>query len=518
MKPLRFCFFAASFGLTTMASAVPARAEPPKPGRGTERVLLVIHGGGRAEGATRARDAFVEHGFVRADHTVVARATTAEGLAGAMADVRAMAARHTPREVLLLAVIVGRPGDAAGETLRLGDGTSTVGPTVLVGDVLASLADIPAIARVAFTDVCEAGAAASRDALSLGVERGVVHLRARGTCHLERWLTGLGGAADENDDRRTTVAESYQFLREEGRAGDGPANPHVTVPTTADAPTGLRDPALDVILSQDTSFMNAAELVVPRVIVGEHAPLYRVFVYGETVPFAEAHARENRDVRIQVPKGRLVLHVLGEDEARGLDLRVSATEVRHIGPTEGRAMSAELLAQDRGVLSKPVHEVTVAYGGALGGYAVVAHGGGLRYAYAHPTYAFSMVGTAFLAGTSTVENENLYTVFGARARAERRFFSGVPLVAIGAGFVGELSLQSVRRKDASVLAQTGYPVEERYRAGGFGPEVFAALRTTVGGTSFFGLEVAAVFPFAPVGENLQAFPRLEGSLYAGLGF
>ena len=472
--------------------------------RGVERVLVVVDGGHRGAEAERVRAAFVDHGFVRADHVVLARDATPASLARAVEESAKLSALHPAREVLLLTVVVGKAGEARGSFL-LGD---TQKP---LDELFAALAEVPAIARVAFSDLCDARATRGF-AISAGTSS--AHLAATGPCSspssTDTWLTGLGGAADTNDDHQTSVAESFQFLVEEARAR-GEADVSVTASTA-------RDPAFDVVLTQDTSFVDAAELVLPRLAHGEIPPLYRFFVQGEVTPFAEAHPRETREVRVLVPTGRLVVHVLAGEDSRGLDLRVSATELHHLGLTEGRWMSPAVLGNDAGVLSKPLHEASVAYGGALAGYATVAHGGGLRYAYAHPTYAFTVVGTAFLAGTSSAENENLYTVFGLRARAERRYFSGAPFVAVGAGLVGELALQSVRRKDASELAQTGYPIEERYRAGAVGPELFVNLRTTVGGTSFFGAELAAVFPFAPVAGQLQAFPRLEGALYAGLGF
>ncbi len=489
--------------VVSLAVARSASAEADT--RGSERVLLIVDGGGRAREAARVREAFVDHGFVRSDHVVLVPDATAETLARAVTLAGDLSSRYEARKVLLLSVVLGKKG------------TDRATPTDDLGPIYASLDAVPAIARVAFSDACGTG----RRTLSIRRTKGVLHVDARGECAapsmVDTWLTGLGGAADANDDHRLTVAEAFEHVREEACARG-------EAPNVSGMP---REPAFDIILTHDASFADSAELVLPK-SPGEgacrprppnaHPPLYRFFVYGEAAPFAEARLSDDREVRVRVPAGRIVVHVLRDEEARGLDLRLSAAEVRHLSLTEGRHFSAETLARDRGQLTDPLREMSVRYGGALGGYADVAHGGSLSYSYAHPTYAYSLVATAILAGTSTAENENLYTVFGARARVERRFFSGVPMVAIGAGLVGELALQSLRRKDPSPLAQTGYPIEERYRAGAVGPELFANLRTTVGGTSFFGVELAAVFPFAPVASSLQAFPRLEGCLYAGLAF
>jgi len=451
-------------------------------------VLLVVDGGDTPGMAEQVGLAFADHGFVSSSRVLTAHDARDGTLNAAAAYVRALSASVAARDLLLLVVVLEGQGK----------GTSA-------GDKIAKkLEDIPAIARVVVSRSCDAPPA-------LRVARGDGHLRVAlgGPCGetdlMPTFLLGQGGAADIDDDHMVTVAEAVQHVADEAKAAGRPLA--LSVDRTA--------PELGIVLGHDASFPDGAELVLPR---AKHPPLYRMYEHGESAPFALAYGRTDRDVRVRVPSGRLVVHVLSPNADRGLDLRVGKAEVSHLGPTEGRAMDRALLDADKGVLSKAIHELSVAYGGALGGYASFAHGAALRYAYAHPTYAFSLVGSAALGGTSNAQNENLYTVFGARVRAERRFFSGTPLVGLGAGFVGELALQSLHRNDASLLAGTGYAVIERYRAGAFGPEVFANVRTTVGGTSFFGAEVAGLFPFAPSGSTLQAYPRLEASLYAGLCF
>lgn len=481
--------------VTALAVGVPSpvladEPAPPAPaGRGRERVLLVVDDGDGYELAERTRDAFVERGFVRADRVVVVHERSAHALATAIGTIDAHAAGIAPRDLTLFAVVLSGTG-AGAET---------------ADEVAQRLAKVPAIARVVLSRACDAAPQAR-------VSRGEGHLRVAlgGTCGeadpMRTLLLGQGGAADVDDDHLVTVAEAVQFVADEAQAARLPLA--IAVDRTP--------PELGIVLGHDASFPEGAELVLPR---SPRPAFYRIYVHGEAHPVAVAHARTDRDVRVRVPVGRLVVHALAARGARGIDLRIGKAEVNHLGETEGRAMERADLDADGGVLTKPVHELSVAYGGGLGGYASFSHGAALRYSYAMPTHAFSVVGSAALGGTENPVNENLFTTFGLRVRAERRFFSGTPLVAFGAGLVGELPLQSLHRNDASLVAGTGYAVIERYRAGAFGPEVYANLRTTVGGTSFFGAEVAAVFPFAPSStDNLQSYPRLEGSLYAGLCF
>ncbi len=164
------------------------------------------------------------------------------------------------------------------------------------------------------------------------------------------------------------------------------------------------------------------------------------------------------------------------------------------------------------------HEISVSYGASLGGYAAKAHGGMLRYSHALGDYAVGLVATASLGGEDLQATENLVTIFGLRARAERRFFSGTPLLAIGIGPVAEVIAQTLRRLDAASLAQPTYTAERDFRAVGGGGEAYASLRGSLGGTAFFGGELGFSLLFANTGSRLTPFPRGELSLFAGLVF
>lgn len=433
--------------------------------------------------ARAVRDAFVDHGWIPEARAVLAHLDEPEG---ALGRARESVARLAPRELTVVTVVLAR-GDAALP--------------------VTNVAKIPAIARVAFVDRC----GSSAPELSVDTEGADLTLRAVGPCGdgsaTSLFLQAMGGAADVDDDRHVTAAETVAYLASELAARGTPAR------ATSRAGSS---PLLGVVLGHDASYPDSAEISLPR--EAGRAWRYTFFRFGERLPFATAFSRADREVRVRVPKGRIVVHVREGTRSRGVDLRVSGAELHHLAPTEGRTMRPEELEAYAGSLEKPYHEVAVAYSGALGGYASFAHGASLRYAYAHADWAAGFLGTAHLAGNSSVENENLFTVFGVRGRVERRVALGAPTIGFGGGLAVELTLQTVRRKDGASLAQTGYPLEERYRAATAGPELFVHGRTTIGGTSFLGAELAAVFPFAPQGESLQAFPRLEGSIYAGLGF
>ncbi len=460
-----------------------AHAEADLAARGRERVLLVLSSPDRDTEARVVREAFVDHGWLREDRVVLAHLDDHEA---AIEKARKAVEGRAPREVTVLTVVLAHD------------------------DVAYAPPDpqkIPAIARVAFVDRCGEGA----PTVVVGADEPDVTVAASGPCGRASatalFLQGMGGAADVDDDRLVTVAEAVEYLGSELAARGTP--PRATS-------TAAGSPLLGVVLGHDASYPDSAEISLPR----QAGPAWRYtfFRFGERAPFATAFSRPGREVRVRVPAGRIIVHVREGGRSRGVDLRVSGAELHHLATTEGRTMQPEELEAYAGSLGKPYHEVAVAYSGALGGYASFAHGASLRYAYAHADWAAGFLGTAHLAGNSSAENENLFTVFGARGRVERRVALGAPTIGFGGGLAVELALQTVRRRDGASLAQTGYPLEERYRAATAGPELFVHGRTTIGGTSFLGAELAAVFPFAPRGESLQAFPRLEGSIYAGLGF
>lgn len=471
----------------------PARASAK---RGTARVLLVLGGPGRNEDVARAAAVFAERGFVPRERIVAVPDATQPSVSAGFSAARQLASRFAPEEVLLVVVAVGE-GDR--ETIALRDGPLHLGTVTTLGG------DIPAALHVVVTEVCERGAQTSPELWLGRPERGPTWLRVSGPCGgrslTADWLTGLEGAADTNADRRITLGESYAFVASQAaeRGGVRTGGPFV-------------DEASAAVLTHDAEPSTELSLRRGRGIT------YRVFEYGALTPLVEVRSLDSRDVRVQVPPGRLVVHVFGGGRSGALELRMERGELRYLGPEESRPEAAETLAREGGALSRASHEFSASYGGALGGYASFAHGGAVRYAYASASgaYAAQLVGTAVLAGESSAVNENILTTFGARLRLERRFFTGTPLLAIGVGAIGEVVAQSLRRLDANQVLLTGYPTEERRRAAGGGPELYTSLRTTVGGTSFFGAELSGSLPVLRMGETLRVFPRLEGSLFAGL--
>ncbi len=490
----------AGLALATAAlvGGTPARALGP---RGAVRVLVVLGGQGRDAEVARTVDTFVEAGFVRHERAIAvphaSQATAGEGLTRA----RALAERFAPEDVFLVVVALGeRPPeerDDAGDALALADGP------LPLSTVTTLAREIPAALHLVMSDVCERRERPTE--LALGRPAGgPTWLRARGTCSARTlatdWLTGLEAAADRNGDHRVTLGESYAYVAAQAaeRGAVSTTGPFV-------------DPASEVVLTHDAA--PATEIALRR----GRGVTFRFFEHGRVEPFAEVRSLADRDVRVRVPPTRLVVHALDErGRAGALELRMTAGSQRFLSAAEVRAEDPAVLAREGGALTRANHEVSVSYGAGAGGYASVAHGGTLRYAYASGAHALQLVGTAALAGNTSDANENLFTIFGARFRAERRWLSGVPLLTVGVGAVGEFAAQTLRRNDAARLLAAGYPTEARFRAAAAGPELYASLRTTIGGTSFFGVELGGVFPVVRVGDSLQMMPRAEGSLFAGL--
>ncbi len=489
----------------------PAHALGP---RGGVRVLVVLGGPGRDAEVSRTVETFVRGGFVRPGRAIAVPHATQAQVGEAFARARSLAERFAPEEVFLVVVALGESPvpTEPGEALALTDG-----PLPLA--TLATLSrDLPAALHLLVSEVCE-----QRDGpteLALGrLAGGPTWLRARSPCGgrptssslpetpgspppslATDWLTGLEAAADRNDDHRVTLGESYAYVAAQA-AERGP------VSTTGP----FLDPASEIVLTHDAP--PATEIALRR----GRGITYRFFEHGRIPPFAEVRSLADREVRVRVPPTRLVVHALDErGRAGAIELRMTSGSLHFLSAADVRAEAPSVLGREGGALTRANHEVSVSYGAGVGGYASVAHGGTLRYAYASDRYALQLAGTAALAGNTTTANENLFTVFGARLRAERRWLSGAPLLAVGVGVVGEFAVQTLRRTDSARVLAAGYPTEQRFRAAGAGPEVYASLRTTIGGTSFFGLEVGGAFPLVPVGESFRMFPRAEGSVFAGL--
>lgn len=492
MRPVRLAGVA--LAATALLGAPPAEALGP---RGSVRVLVVVGGEGRDAEVSRTIDTFVEGGFVRRERAIALPRATQAAVGEGFVRARSLAERFAPEEVFLVVVALGEAPDSEGESIGLADGP------LALSTVNALSREIPAALHLLVSDLCERRPRPTE--LAFGrLTAGPIWLRARGSCGgpslATDWLTGLQAAADRNNDRRITVGESYAYMAAQA-AERGAVN------TTGP----FDDPASEVILTHDA--LPATEIALRR----GRGITFRFFEHGTVEPFAEVRSLDDRDVRVRVPPTRLVVHALDERGRGGaLELRMAEGGQRFLSAGEVRAEDPAVLAHEGGALRRANHEVAVSYGIGAGGYASGQHGGSLRYAYASGPYALQLVGTAALAGNSSATNENLFTVFGGRLRAERRLLSGAPLLALGAGVVAEFTAQTLRRQDAARLLPTGYPTEERYRALAIGPEVYASLRTTVGGTSFFGVEVGGVFPIVQVGDTLRTFPRVEGSLFAGL--
>lgn len=474
-----------ALGMTTAtaASAEPVRlliAAGSQKGLAAERPLKFAHAD-----AARVRDIFVRYGSMRPRDAEVLREPSRAELASAFARAQAEAARHKPDEVTIVFYFSGH-GDR--EAIHLGD------ERVLLSDVQAELAKVPAALRIVVTDACrttrEKGFTAEEPfAISLGASpqaSGSVWLHAssdgesaqesdelEGAIFTHAWLNGLRGAADANGDARVTLDESFAFAHAQTMIRSSKSSGVLQKP---EAIVNLRELA-PVVLTETSPRLSAFSLPTGRDV---H---YLVYTAGATSVLAELWGAPERRTAFHVPAGRYVVfrRVAGQGGAAHIEL--ANGEERALAPSDFAPVSLDVIAQKGGDAVHP-HEVDAAFEIGTSKRFGLSEGARLGYSYAlTPTFALTL--GAGVAASSPRGSANQEHVVGGTARigAELRFplARNVSFLA-GAGAHAGVLWQTVVRADASIVELDGYAAQRTERAFTAGPEVLAGLRLATDAT------------------------------------
>jgi len=538
-----FAVALASLGIAVAAPSL-AAAEPvrilvsagSKIGLAAERPLKFA-----ASDATRVREVVVGYGGVKAENAFVLSEPSRAQLFAAVDRARAVAQAHRADEVTLLFYFSGH-GDR--DAIHLGD------DRVLVTELSAKLAEVPAGLRIAVTDACRAtrdkGFAADEPfaitATNVPQARGQVWLHAssdgeaaqesdepQAAIFTHSWLNGLRGAADSNGDARVTLEESFAFAHSQTLIRSSKSSGVLQKP---EAIVSLREMA-PVVLTETAT--RTATLSLPQ---GRDTH-FLVYSAGTKSVLSELWSMPDRRLQLRLPPGRYVVQrrsgtiggsaqiAMAENEQRSLDDREFATSTLEALARKGGLDEDPAVGEDR-PLEKPApreqnHELFLGYDVGANTRTSLVHGPRAAYAYAWSRVAFTIGGGAdFTSRSLALTDEQLVGGYG-RASFEGRLPLGRLTLRGGGGGRAGVAAQSLENRAPGtpgspngVTVTTNATTESRTTFV-FGPEVFVAARLDLGRSSpfFADLGVTASLLFLEEEGSLRGVPGVTGG--AGLG-
>lgn len=488
---------AAVFGLVAFC-AKPAFAEPVR--------LLVAVGskvGFEAEmplkfaetDARRVRDVVVAQGGVKPKDAVVLSEPTRGQLMSAIERARDEAKNHKSEEVTLFFYFSGH-GDR--EAIHLGT------DRVLLSDLTAKLAEVPAGLRLVVTDACrstrEKGFALDEPfaiSATASQAKGQVWLHAasdgeaaqesddlQGAIFTNAWLNGLRGAADVNGDARVTLEESFSFAHTQTLLRSAKSSGVVQKP---EAVMDLRESA-PFVLTETSQRM--AKLSLPA---GKDN-FFLVYSSGAKSVVSELWSLPERRMLLNLPAGKYVVHrrigarvgtatiALADGESRDLQER------EFVAGTSSAVAAKGAASPDRVTSTTPRpsnHEVWAGYDFGWSARTNTAQGAHATYARTWNHAAIGVGGGLEWGGRSLTDVDEKLTTGYLRASVEARLPIGAVLLRAGGGGRGGVVFQTITPKpDGRTLDG------ERSKQGfAFGPEVFLAARFALDPRSTFFLDV-----------------------------
>lgn len=519
MKALAIAIASAVILWTGAAFAEPLRilvAVGSKNGLPAERPLKFAD-----NDASRVRDVMVSLGGVRPEHATVLSEPTRAQLFGAIDRAKAEAQKHRAEEVTFFLYFSGH-GDR--EAIHLG------GDRLLITDLSAKMAEVPANLRIAVTDACRAtrekGFSADEpfpiSATLIPNASGQVWLHAsgdgeaaqesdelRGAIFTHAWLNGLRGAADVNGDARVTLDESFAFAHSQTLIRSAKSSGVLQKP---EAVVSLRESA-PIVLTETLS--RGATLSLPQARDGH----FLVFSPSTKSVFSEVWGSPDRRLALRLPPGRYVVHKRMNGTATIAQVSLGEGEVRKLEDRDFSAAALEPIAKkgvDADAISElppernTAHEITAGWDAGANARTGFAHGPRVGYAYAWRRFAISVgAGMDFAERTVEGSDETLTSGFG-RAGAEARF----P--------IGRLTLRVLVGGRAGWLVQTLRPIGggEESSKGAFavGPEGAVFVRTPLGKTLFADVGAATNVTFLREESDVVAIPALSGVAALGARF
>ncbi|HVH47327.1 MAG TPA: caspase family protein [Labilithrix sp.] len=518
---------AAATALGLLAFAPDALAEPvrilvaagSKQGLPAERPLKFAD-----NDAKRVREVMVSLGGVRSEHAFYLSDPSRAALFAAIDTAKAEAQRHRADEVTLVFYFSGH-GDR--DALHLGS------DRVLVADLSAKLAEVPAGLRIAVTDACRAtrekGFAPDEpfaiSATMIPQATGQVWLHAssdgeaaqesddlQGAIFTQAWLSGLRGAADSNGDARVTLDESFAFAHSQTLIRSAKSSGVMQKP---EAVVSLRE-AAPVVITQTATHMGTLALPQAR---DTH---FLVYSAGAKSVLSELWASPDRRLLLRVPPGRYLIQkrmggtggmaqiAIGQGEERKLEERDFTASTLDAVAIKGTDPD---VAEPR-VRSESHHELSAGYDLGTNARTGFAHGPRATYAYAWRHVALTLgAGADFTSRALTDANESLTSGHG-RAGLELRLPVGALTLRAGAGGRAGLMVQTVTPTGARAASST----EENKNAFVLGPEVVLGARYSVSRTWFADLAATGAMVFLREEGSLTGIAGATGALALGARF
>lgn len=519
---------AAALGLTLGAGdalAEPVRilvAAGSKVGLPAERPLRFAD-----NDAKRVRDVMVSLGGVKKEHAFYLGEPTRADLFSTIERAKAEAKQHRAEEVTLVFYFSGH-GDR--EALHLG------GDRVLVSELSAKLAEVPAGLRIAVTDACRAtrdkgfsdGEPFSISATMIPQASGQVWLHAssdgeaaqesdelQGAIFTQAWLSGLRGAADTNGDARVTLDESFAFAHSQTLIRSAKSSGVMQKP---EAVVSLRETA-PVVITQTAARMATISLPQGR---DTH---FLVYSAGAKSVLSELWGSPDRSLRLKVPPGRYVVQKRIAGNGAAAQIAIAEGEERQLEERDFSASTLEAVARkgnDADVAeappeSKKSHELSVGYDSGWSARTGFVHGPRVGYAYSWRWVALTLGGGAdFTARSLSGKDEDLTGGYGRAGLDLRLPLSRVTLRA-GAGGRAGVVFQTIT-PTANAAPASALATEQSKSAFVFGPELVVGVRFDVASNWFVDLAGTGNVSFLREEDALKGVVGATAALALGARF
>lgn len=477
--------------------------------------------------ARRVRDVMVSLGGVRSEHAFFLNEPNRGALFAAIERAKTVAQHHRAEEVTLVFYFSGH-GDR--DALHLGS------DRVLVSELSAKLAEVPAGLRIAVTDACRAtrdkGFTAdepfSISATMIPQASGQVWLHAssdgeaaqesdelQGALFTHAWLSGLRGAADTNGDARVTLDESFAFAHSQTLIRSAKSSGVMQKP---EAVMTLRE-AAPVVLTQTSA--HVASVTLPRAR-DTHFLVYSAA--GKSV-LSELWGSPDRALTLRVPPGRYVVHRRAGAAGSVAQIAIAAGESRRLEERDFTAASLETVARkgDDPDRAEPTttapratqHEISAGYDTGVNARTGFVHGPRATYAHAWRWLALTVGGGAELTGRSLSDKDESLVGGYARAGLELRLPIGPLTLRAGAGGRAGLVVQTITATGAAAISGAA---SETKNAFAFGPEVVVAGRLPLSRAWFADLSATGGVSFLREEGALTGIAGAGGALALGARF
>ncbi len=481
--------------------------------------------------ATRVRDVMVNLGGIKREHAFLLSEPSRAQLFAAIDKAKVEAQKHKSEEVTLVFYFSGH-GDR--EALHLG------AERVLINDLSAKLAEVPAGLRIAVTDACRAtrekGFAADEpfaiSATMVPSASGQVWLHAssdgeaaqesdelQGAIFTHAWINGLRGAADANGDARVTLDESFAFAHSQTLIRSAKSSGVLQKP---EAVVTLREGA-PVVLTQTAA--KQATLSLPQ----SKDTHFLVYSAGAKSVLSELWGSADRRLLLRLPPGKYVVQKrLGANGGRA-EIAIAEGEERKLEDKDFTAASLELLARKGGddspepdVADKPPpsagvlhHEISAGYDTGANARMGLVHGPRAQYSYAWNKVALTIGGGADFTNRSLeVKDESLTGGYG-RAAIEIRLPLGALTLRGSAGGRAGVVSQSITKTG---FVPQGEDATTHQTAFVFGPEIGAAARLALSHSFFLDAGATGSLLFLREEGSLTGIPGVVGTGAVGARF